>query len=1152
MTIPILFVCSNDYNPFDNYLNAQIRILAEKSSIAQNDTISFFTTETLWVYATNREKIQKFTIHADSNRLWKDSTVFCDAPVMEFRFLLSFNDTGTKSISIKTFRTNGDVSYQSPAMSVHVRSPLEQKDIKGVLGIPCTLSTHGVADRVNYIWSFGTYQGKNVSFKKQFAANNEELVQNIAVGITDTGYLWVEDSTGAVHSPKASFMFHFDATIGPSISCISKGVWGNAADSVMTGDDFVDFSVFVADQAGGTVDSVALSGDSFDWVNTDRTIFKKTLTQMTGYTESQPKIETVIAIDKYKNITKRSFALYYDANGPKVQLVQLRLINPVTPIASTRQENFGFLLGVDNAATDSAVISLVVNGTTINPQQSVGKTSANCLWNIPCVVGSNTIRTIAKINQTQYAETTVVILRDPKMLDTTKPQILDITVDNTPVSSADMRVSITRPVADIRVVAIDQISGMKSAAANDIPLIRDPLNSSVWTMQGFSFPHGYTTVVLTAKDTDENVDTVSITVKENTDPVIDHPELFPAYFYAGTLYSDTIVAVDRENDSAILQTNVLPRNMSCVPAGFNRWRLSYAPTASDTGSKDVTFAIRDNFSEKQSLFDWKFVVFKDASTLVRFQTTASVFPQVLEVGKDTLRNVLSVVNGCPQYHFTVGFLGASTLLYSSISPQGSSPLVWAPQLSDTGYHQLLIIVKDSVGVCDTIIPLPAITVVPPNRACTLKVSHTIPMWGNALDLTNVTSPETLFCSIIDPDLATYDHHTVKIRFPTTKSEFTIDTSKAFIVVLLPDMFALGGLDSVNISIADMAGHKDSISYPILIGARKDVIVQTIQNGSPIIAGDVYNFPLLIRLNSGNFNFAKAMGNASDIRFTKQDGSPLSFEIERYDSTLQVAEIWVRVDTIFANNNMQAIKITSGNNAALPSTGTKPVFDTLNGYQGVWHVSDALKGQNQNSAQNAYNGVLGSPPGQTALRTGSGIIAFADSFTNGSYISVGTLPTPQKVTLSLWACPAIGTPYAKLLCKPWTGYTPPYVIYSLEEMPTSTTSVQFFCGTSTVSQIGAAGNNVMPLNTWTNLVGTFDGTTMKLYVNGVLYTTQQYGPVTVPENSIPWNIGAYSQHSTECFTGKLDEVRICNQPLSADEIRLNYETQKPGSTMVQIQ
>ena len=49
-----------------------------------------------------------------------------------------------------------------------------------------------------------------------------------------------------------------------------------------------------------------------------------------------------------------------------------------------------------------------------------------------------------------------------------------------------------------------------------------------------------------------------------------------------------------------------------------------------------------------------------------------------------------------------------------------------------------------------------------------------------------------------------------------------------------------------------------------------------------IAGDVTEFPIVVKLNSSNFpGFADTKDGGADIRFTKQDGTPLTYGIERW-------------------------------------------------------------------------------------------------------------------------------------------------------------------------------------------------------------------------------------------------------------------------------
>ncbi|HEY7310523.1 MAG TPA: Ig-like domain-containing protein [Gemmataceae bacterium] len=80
--------------------------------------------------------------------------------------------------------------------------------------------------------------------------------------------------------------------------------------------------------------------------------------------------------------------------------------------------------------------------------------------------------------------------------------------------------------------------------------------------------------------------------------------------------------------------------------------------------------------------------------------------------------------------------------------------------------------------------------------------------------------------------------------------------------------------------------------------------------------------------------------------------------------------------------------------------------------------------------------------------------------------------------------------------------------------------------------GVQGTSVLALNTWTFLAGTYDSSTMKLYVNGTLVASRTMaGSIATTTN--PLHIGG--DWSNEMFTGLIDNVRVYNRALSASEI-----------------
>ena len=84
---------------------------------------------------------------------------------------------------------------------------------------------------------------------------------------------------------------------------------------------------------------------------------------------------------------------------------------------------------------------------------------------------------------------------------------------------------------------------------------------------------------------------------------------------------------------------------------------------------------------------------------------------------------------------------------------------------------------------------------------------------------------------------------------------------------------------------------------------------------------------------------------------------------------------------------------------------------------------------------------------------------------------------------------------------------------------------------------------LSLNTWAHIAGTYDGTTMKLYKNGVQVSTLTVssGPVTAANEVL--TIGA--RRTDRHFNGKIDEVRIWNVTRTAAELLAGMSTEYCG-------
>ncbi len=93
---------------------------------------------------------------------------------------------------------------------------------------------------------------------------------------------------------------------------------------------------------------------------------------------------------------------------------------------------------------------------------------------------------------------------------------------------------------------------------------------------------------------------------------------------------------------------------------------------------------------------------------------------------------------------------------------------------------------------------------------------------------------------------------------------------------------------------------------------------------------------------------------------------------------------------------------------------------------------------------------------------------------------------------------------------------------------------------------ACSGQDLPLNTWTHLAGTFDGTTLRLFINGQVAATT---PGSLgPANTAPLKIGDSGSCGAfygQAFGGLIDEVSLYNRALSTNEIQTIYAAGSAG-------
>jgi hypothetical protein len=349
-------------------------------------------------------------------------------------------------------------------------------------------------------------------------------------------------------------------------------------------------------------------------------------------------------------------------------------------------------------------------------------------------------------------------------------------------------------------------------------------------------------------------------------------------------------------------------------------------------------------------------------------------------------------------------------------------------------------------------------------------------------------------------------------------------------------------------------HDTTVVWNPLWKYSRTLVLNTTVAGADV-SGDVMDFPVLVRLKSGNFDFSQEKTGGADIRFTKSDNTFLPYEVERWNSAQSRAEIWVKIDTVRGNDNAQSITMYWGNENAVDNSNGPAVFDIAEGFIGVWHLAG-------NSALDATYHHYDGSPSATAPQVIQGIAGPAlqfDGIENGILMkntSAGPLnfSRPGTYTFSAWV--SVDSVYDEdefIAGKGLDQYA--LRIKGSKSIPASMFALHEYFGSPVYGTEMRYGPVAM--QQWKYMVGVRDTAGSYLFIDGRCVDSSGmllYGggnPVDTANFSIGRCGAVFNGNDYLPFKGKIDEVRIASVRFSADWIKLSYMNQKPVDMLIQF-
>jgi len=278
------------------------------------------------------------------------------------------------------------------------------------------------------------------------------------------------------------------------------------------------------------------------------------------------------------------------------------------------------------------------------------------------------------------------------------------------------------------------------------------------------------------------------------------------------------------------------------------------------------------------------------------------------------------------------------------------------------------------------------------------------------------------------------------------------------------------------------------------------------------------FPVVVRLHSGNFDFSTANVDGSDLRFIAgDDKTELKFHIEKYDSVNELAVIWVQLPKVDAAEKDAHFFVYSGNEKATASADAKSTWDAAT--VAAFHFAE--KALLQDSSASALVAA-----GEVSVQK-SALIGEAAVF-SGKPLSIAAIPLLKgsaAYTWSAWIKPANITQSATLIS-----------FGNALTLKTDGLKLSLNAGTSKVT------GGELKAAVWQHVAVSVDGGKANLYLNGVSVAT---GDVPSVDASTNIKLG-------EGYAGEIDEMQMANVARSAEWLKLSASAQGMDSQLLKVE
>lgn len=235
---------------------------------------------------------------------------------------------------------------------------------------------------------------------------------------------------------------------------------------------------------------------------------------------------------------------------------------------------------------------------------------------------------------------------------------------------------------------------------------------------------------------------------------------------------------------------------------------------------------------------------------------------------------------------------------------------------------------------------------------------------------------------------------------------------------------------------------------------------------------------------------------------------------------------------------------------LVPAGAALAFQAIPNLVGHWTLDEAAGPANDSSATNADGTWNGGPTASNltpnpAISTNCINLDGVDDFVNidqGGFAALDALSA--QISVSAWVNLDVLGAERKVVAK-W-GDTPAFDACWL--LTVYAADVNFWIQPAAGGQVAAGSGTTLSTGVWHHLVGTYDGATLRLYINGIQAANTPLAG-TIRTSAIPVRIGAGSGTTVaqeEPVDGRIDDVRIYDRAITPAEVTSLWTTMLPNT------